>query len=147
MKPRHLIIIALLLISSIATLIITVAATRPPRAGYVYVISNIGSFGNDIYKIGFTTRNDPRERVKELGDASVPFPFDVHILIKTDSAAKLETAIHNELNAYRVNKANGRKEFFKCDLDKIIAAIQKHHAGRLDITREPSAWEYRTSTP
>ncbi|HHX8468050.1 TPA: DUF4041 domain-containing protein [Vibrio diabolicus] len=95
------------------------------RKGHVYVISNIGSFGEDVYKIGLTRRLEPMDRVKELGDASVPFPFDVHAMIYTDDAPALETALHREFHAHRVNAVNFRKEFFSVDLDDIKEAVEK----------------------
>ncbi|MBO0207619.1 DUF4041 domain-containing protein [Vibrio sp. Vb0877] len=95
------------------------------RKGHVYVISNIGSFGEDVYKIGLTRRLEPMDRVKELGDASVPFPFDVHAMIYTDDAPALETALHREFHAQRVNAVNLRKEFFSVDLDDIKEAVEK----------------------
>lgn len=95
------------------------------RKGHVYVISNIGSFGEDVYKIGLTRRLEPMDRVKELGDASVPFPFDVHAMIYTDDAPALETALHREFNSKRVNAVNLRKEFFNVDLESIQEAVEK----------------------
>ncbi|WP_072054618.1 DUF4041 domain-containing protein [Aliivibrio fischeri] len=95
------------------------------RKGHVYVISNIGSFGEDVYKIGLTRRLEPMDRVKELGDASVPFPFDVHAMIYTDDAPALETALHREFNSKRVNAVNLRKEFFNIDLVSIQEAVEK----------------------
>lgn len=89
------------------------------KAGYVYVISNLGSFGDDVFKIGMTRRLEPQERINELGDASVPFPFDVHSFIFSDNAPELETSIHRVLNAKRVNKVNLRKEFFRVSLDEL----------------------------
>ncbi len=95
------------------------------RKGHVYVISNIGSFGEDVYKIGLTRRLEPLDRVKELGDASVPFPFDVHAMIYTDDAPALEAALHREFHSYRVNSVNLRKEFFNIDLEEIRDAVEK----------------------
>ncbi|EJL6794134.1 DUF4041 domain-containing protein [Vibrio sp. 431] len=95
------------------------------RKGHVYVISNIGSFGEDVYKIGLTRRLEPMDRVKELGDASVPFPFDVHAMIYTDDAPALETALHREFHSQRVNAVNLRKEFFSVDLEEIKDAVEK----------------------
>lgn len=95
------------------------------RKGHVYVISNIGSFGENVYKIGLTRRLEPMDRVKELGDASVPFPFDVHAMIYTDDAPGLETALHREFNSKRVNAVNLRKEFFNVDLASIQEAVEK----------------------
>lgn len=95
------------------------------RKGHVYVISNIGSFGEDVYKIGLTRRLEPMDRVKELGDASVPFPFDVHAMIYTDDAPALETALYREFHSQRVNAVNLRKEFFSVDLEEIKDAVEK----------------------
>ncbi|HHF3070986.1 TPA: DUF4041 domain-containing protein [Vibrio diabolicus] len=95
------------------------------RKGHVYVISNIGSFGEDVYKIGLTRRLEPMDRVKELGDASVPFPFDVHAMIYTDDAPALETALHREFHSQRVNAVNFRKEFFSVELEEIKDAVEK----------------------
>tara|TARA_R110001583_G_scaffold171175_1_gene324716 strand:- start:331 stop:1728 length:1398 start_codon:yes stop_codon:yes gene_type:complete len=89
------------------------------RKGHVYIISNIGSFGNNIYKIGLTRRLEPLDRVKELGSASVPFPFDVHAMIYSEDAPTLETQLHREFYIKRVNKINRRKEFFDVDLFEI----------------------------
>lgn len=89
------------------------------KAGNVYIISNLGSFGEDVFKIGMTRRMDPQERVNELGDASVPFPFDVHSFIFSDNAVELETSLHHRLNDRRVNKVNLRKEFFNVSLDEL----------------------------
>jgi hypothetical protein len=83
------------------------------RTGYVYVISNIGSFGEEIMKIGLTRRLDPEERIQELSDASVPFKFDIHALIFHTDAVSLEKQLHQELEKLRVNKVNLRKEFFR----------------------------------
>ena len=118
-------------------------AQTPSKPGHVYVLSNVGSFGEGVYKIGMTQRENPRDRVKELGDTSVPFPFDVHILLPTDDPRGLERKIHDELQAYRVNKINNRKEFFRVDLDTIITIIEKHYSKPFDVIREPESSEYR----
>jgi len=89
------------------------------QAGYIYIISNLGSFGEDVFKIGMTRRSVPEERVDELGDASVPFRFDTHCLIFSDNASELETKLHRRLNEKRVNKINLRKEFFKLTIDEL----------------------------
>lgn len=112
------------------------------KAGHVYILSNIGSFGDKIFKVGMTRRLDPQDRVKELGDASVPFPFDVHAMIQCDNAPTLEKALHHELTRYRVNRVNLRKEYFEVALDTILAAVQKHH-GRIEYVADPEALEYR----
>lgn len=93
------------------------------KCGYVYVISNIGSFGEGIVKIGLTRRLDPNDRVKELGDASVPFLFDTHAMIYSEDAPTLESALHAEFDARRVNAANPRKEFFHATLDEVEEAV------------------------
>jgi hypothetical protein len=95
------------------------------RKGHVYIISNIGSFGEDIYKIGLTRRLEPMDRVKELGDASVPFAFDVHAMIYVEDAPALESALHREFTASRVNAVNLRKEFFRTDLNSIKNAVER----------------------
>lgn len=95
------------------------------KSGHVYVISNIGSFGENIYKIGMTRRLEPLERVKELGGASVPFPFDVHAMIFSENAPEMENLLHKYFESKRLNKANERKEFFMVSLDEIVLAVQK----------------------
>lgn len=89
------------------------------KAGNVYIISNLGSFGDDVFKIGMTRRLDPQDRINELGSASVPFKFDVHSFIFSDDAVSLESKLHNMLNSKRLNKVNLRKEFFKVSIDEL----------------------------
>lgn len=96
-----------------------ISMAQQTRRGWVYIISNIGSFGEGVYKIGLTRRLDPMERVYELGDASVPFPFDVHAFIFSEDAPVLETALHQAFDKYKVNSVNWRKEYFKVPLDAI----------------------------
>ena len=95
------------------------------RRGWVYIISNIGSFGEGVYKIGLTRRLDPMERVYELGDASVPFPFDVHAFIFSEDAPALETALHQAFDRCKVNTVNWRKEYFKVPLEDIKAKVKE----------------------
>ncbi len=95
------------------------------KAGYVYVISNLGSFGENTFKVGMTRRLDPMDRVKELGDASVPFPFDVHSFIFSDDAVGLEAELHKRLNDKRKNKINLRKEFFDVSIDELEKLVQE----------------------
>ena len=95
------------------------------KAGNVYIISNLGSFGDNVFKIGMTRRLNPQERVNELGDASVPFKFDVHSFIFSDDAVDLEKKLHNILNNKRVNKVNMRKEFFYTTIDELEALVNK----------------------
>lgn len=112
-------------------------------AGYVYVISNVGSFGEDVYKIGVTRRLEPLERIRELSSASVPFQFDVHALIFSEEAFALETELHNELANYKVNKVNGRKEYFKVSFDKIKGILAAHKELTVELNEMPAAFEYR----
>ena len=88
-----------------------ISAAQLTKSGHVYVISNIGSFGDGVYKIGMTRRLEPKERVSELSGAAVPFPFDVHMMISSDDAPSLEAALHRQLRRNRVNKTNPRKDF------------------------------------
>ena len=114
------------------------------KAGSVYIISNLGSFGDDIFKIGMTRRLDPQDRVNELGSASVPFKFDVHSFIFSDNAVELESSLHQRLNNNRVNKVNHRKEFFKVSIDeleKLVAEIDP----TAEFTRTMLAEEYNQS--
>ena len=119
------------------------------KSGHVYIISNIGAFGENIYKIGMTRRLDPMDRVNELGDASVPFPFDVHAIIFCQNAPELEKQLHKRFHHRRVNKVNERKEFFKVDLEEIAEAVKqiaeetKSIQGKVHITRAAAAIDYR----
>lgn len=101
------------------------AMAEMTKSGYVYIISNIGSFGEDIVKIGLTRRLEPDDRVRELGDASVPFKFDTHAMIYSDEAPALETALHKEFADQRINKSNMRKEFFNVALDQVEEAVSR----------------------
>lgn len=114
------------------------------KAGNVYVISNLGSFGENVFKIGMTRRAEPQERVDELGDASVPFPFDVHSFIFSDDAAALEHKIHTILNNRRVNKVNLRKEFFHISLDELETLVSEL-APTAEFKRTMLAEQYRQS--
>ena len=113
------------------------------RAGFVYIISNIGSFGEDVYKIGMTRRLDPMDRISELSSASVPFPFDVHAFIFSEDAPALETLLHRHFQNKQVNKVNPRKEFFKVDLEEIKDLILKEHNSTVQFVDVPDATEYR----
>lgn len=115
------------------------------RAGYVYVISNIGSFGEDVYKIGMTRRLDPYDRVDELSSASVPFKFDVHAMIFSEDAPALENTLHNIFSDYRVNKVNQKKEFFHVSLDKIKQTVSENFNNTVEWTDIPDAEQYRQS--
>ncbi len=102
-----------------------ISMAQQTKKGHVYIISNIGSFGEDVYKIGLTRRLDPQERVRELGDASVPFPFDVHAVLASDDAPALETALHRRFVERQVNKVNKRKEFFRVNLTELKRAADE----------------------
>ncbi len=115
------------------------------RAGYVYIISNIGAFGEDIYKIGMTRRLEPEDRIAELSGASVPFKFDIHAMIFSDDAPKLEAALHNHFADKKVNLVNGRKEFFNVTLEEIKEVVRKNHDKSVDFINIPDAEQYRES--
>ncbi len=121
-----------------------IARAQMTRCGHVYVISNIGSFGENVFKIGMTRRLDPQDRVRELGDASVPFQFDVHAMIYSEDAPKLETILHRVFHSRRVNRINERREFFRVSIDEIAEAVRQHH-GEIKITRLAEAKDYRKS--
>lgn len=115
------------------------------KAGYVYIISNIGAFGENVYKIGMTRRLDPQERVDELGDASVPFDFDVHAMIFTEDAPKLEAALHNAFESKKLNRINTRREFFAVTLDEIKSEVRKNFDKTVEWVDIPEAEQYRQS--
>lgn len=119
-------------------------AEKGVKNGHIYVISNIGSFGKDIYKIGMTRRLEPEERVEELGNASVPFKFDIHAMIKSDNAPELEYRLHKAFENKRVNRVNLRKEFFNVSLDEIAQEVHKYNANIMFV-KEPEALEFRES--
>lgn len=121
-----------------------IAKLQNGKAGYVYVISNLGSFGDRVFKIGMTRRSEPQERIDELGSASVPFCFDVHSLIFSEDAPALETAIHRRLNAKRVNKVNLRKEFFDISIDELEALVYELEP-TAEFSRTMAAEQYRQS--
>lgn len=115
------------------------------RAGYVYIISNVGSFGENVYKIGMTRRLEPMDRVDELGDASVPFNFDVHAMIFSDDAPSLEAALHKAFEDRKVNMINTRREFFNVTLDEIEEVVKKNYDKTVEFTRLAPAEQYRES--
>ncbi|GLZ36585.1 DUF4041 domain-containing protein [Actinokineospora sp. NBRC 105648] len=117
------------------------------RLGYVYVISNIGAFGPDMVKIGMTRRLDPMDRVRELGDASVPFRFDTHALFFSEDAVALETSLHQRLSHKRVNMVNARREFFyatPAEVRELLTGLGDHV---LEYTDTAEAVEWRASDP
>lgn len=115
------------------------------RAGYVYVISNVGTMGERVVKIGMTRRLEPMDRVRELGDASVPFPFDVHALFFANDAVAVETMLHQEFADRRVNRINTRREFFYCTPAEVLEKLQSHGVSVVEYTVEPEAEQYRLS--
>lgn len=121
-----------------------IARAQLTKSGHVYIISNIGTMGEGVFKIGMTRRLVPQERVDELGDASVPFPFDVHAMIYTTDAPALENALHKKFEARMLNKVNRRREFFQVSLDELRAAVAELHA---DVTWviKPVAAQFRES--
>lgn len=115
------------------------------RAGYVYVISNIGAFGENVYKIGMTRRLDPQDRVDELSDASVPFNFDVHAMIFSNDAPKLEAALHNAFADRKLNFVNQRREFFNVTLDEIKQVVRENYDKSVEFVELAPAEQYRES--
>lgn len=115
------------------------------KAGYVYIASNIGAFGENIYKIGMTRRLNPQDRIDELGGASVPFKFDVHAMIFSDNAPALEAALHRAFDDRKVNMTNNRKEFFNVTLDEIKQVVLENYDKTVDFVDIPSAQQYRES--
>jgi hypothetical protein len=115
------------------------------KQGHVYVISNIGSFGENVYKIGMTRRLEPMDRVKELGDASVPFKFDVHAMIYSEDAPALENQLHKAFETRRLNKVNNRKEFFKVSLNDIEQTVSNITDAEIQFTKVAEALEFRQS--
>jgi hypothetical protein len=116
------------------------------RAGYVYIISNIGAFGEDVFKIGMTRRLDPQERVDELGNASVPFKYDIHAMIFSDDAPKLENALHRAFDNKRINAINTRKEFFRVSLADIEKVVNENHDKSVEFVKASPAQQYRETS-
>lgn len=114
------------------------------KAGFIYIISNLGSFGENVFKVGMTRRSDPQDRVDELGDASVPFKYDVHSFIFSEDAVALETELHHRLNDKRVNKVNLRKEFFYATIDE-LEELTNEISPAAEFTRTMLAEEFRQS--
>jgi hypothetical protein len=121
-----------------------IARAQLTKSGHVYVLSNIGSFGEGVYKIGMTRRLEPLERVKELGSASVPFLFDVHAMIYSENAPELEARLHRAFSERRVNFVNMRKEFFRVSLPEIQDVVAQNF-GTVTFMVDHDAYEYRQS--
>lgn len=121
-----------------------ISRAQQTKSGHVYIISNLGSFGENVCKIGMTRRLEPLDRVKELGDASVPFGFDIHAMIYSENAPELENKLHYIFNDRRLNLVNKRKEFFYVTLDEINKAVTENK-GEIEFTMLAEAKEYRES--
>lgn len=115
------------------------------KAGYVYIISNIGAFGENVYKIGMTRRLDPQERIDELGDASVPFKFDIHAMIFSDNAPALEASLHRAFENKKLNMVNQRREFFNVTLEEIKEVVRNNFDRSVEFIEIPEAEQYRAS--
>lgn len=122
----------------------TKSLAEQTKVGHIYVISNIGSFGKGVFKIGMTRRENPLERVFELGDASVPFPFDVHMMIKTENAPKLEKILHRAFYKSQINRVNPRKEFFRTSIEEIARVVRANY-GEIEFTADAEALQYYES--
>lgn len=120
-----------------------ISRAQETKSGHVYIISNLGSFGENVYKIGMTRRLEPMDRVKELGDASVPFTFDLHAMIFSDNAPALENLLHKEFDDRRINKVNYRKEYFKVTLDEIEKVIKEKFDKEVDFIKMSEAQQFR----
>jgi hypothetical protein len=119
-----------------------ISMAQQTKRGHVYIISNIGSFGENVYKIGMTRRLEPTDRVKELGDASVPFKFDIHAMIYSEEAPSLEKELHKKFEERKVNMLNSRKEFFNVTLEEIENKIAETGI-EAEFKKFPEAIEYR----
>lgn len=121
-----------------------ISMAQQTRAGHVYIISNIGSFGEDVLKLGMTRRLEPMDRIRELGDASVPFTFDVHAMIYSEDAPTLERKLHHYFNYQRVNKVNYKKEFFRVGLNEVKEFLESENISA-KFTLKAEALQYRES--
>lgn len=113
-----------------------------PGAGYVYIISNVGSFGENVFKIGVTRRDNPEDRIRELSSASVPFKFDSHVFIFSDKAYDLESSLHERFDKQRVNKVNMRKEFFRISMDDVKQIVEENKGAVHSFVEHPDNEEY-----
>ncbi|EIJ39942.1 T5orf172 domain-containing protein [Galbibacter orientalis DSM 19592] len=120
-----------------------ISRAQETKSGHVYIISNLGSFGENVYKIGMTRRLEPLDRVKELGDASVPFTFDLHAMIFSENAPELENLLHREFDDRRINKVNYRKEYFRVTLDEIEQVIIDKFEKEVDFIKDIEAQQFR----
>lgn len=113
-----------------------------PGAGYVYIISNKGSFGDNVFKIGVTRRDNPEDRIRELSSASVPFKFDSHVFIFSENAYDLESSLHERFDNVRVNKVNRRKEFFRISMDDVKRIVEENKGAVHSFVEHPDNEEY-----
>ena len=120
-----------------------ISRAQETKSGHVYIISNLGSFGENVYKIGMTRRLEPMDRVKELGDASVPFTFDLHAMIFSENAPELENLLHKEFDDRRINKVNYRKEYFRVTLDEVEQVIKNKYDKEVDFIKVSEAQQFR----
>ena len=120
-----------------------ISRAQETKSGHVYIISNLGSFGENVYKIGMTRRLEPLDRVKELGDASVPFTFDLHAMIFSENAPELENLLHREFDDRRINKVNYRKEYFRVTLDEIEQVVLNKFEKEVDFMKDIEAQQFR----
>ena len=120
-----------------------ISQAQMTKSGNVYIISNVGSFGENVYKIGMTRRLEPEDRVNELGDASVPFKFDIHAMIASDDAPALENKLHEIFKTKSVNRVNYRKGFFRVTLDEIEQAVRECTNADIAFTKIAEAREYK----
>lgn len=132
------------LAEAIAKSLRAISQAQLTKSGHVYVISNIGSFGEGVFKIGMTRRLEPLERINELGSASVPFLFDVHMMIASDNAPALENSLHKAFRKCQVNKVNPRKEFFRTTIQEIANVVQEAH-GVVEYIADAEALAFRES--
>lgn len=120
-----------------------ISRAQETKSGHVYIISNLGSFGEGVYKIGMTRRLEPMDRIKELGNASVPFTFDLHAMIFSENAPELESLLHKEFDNKRINKVNNRKEYFKVSLNEIEQVIKEKYEKEVDFIKISEAQQFR----
>ncbi len=120
-----------------------ISRAQETKSGHIYIISNLGSFGENIYKIGMTRRLEPLDRVKELGNASVPFTFDLHAMIFSENAPALENLLHKEFDDRRINKVNNRKEYFNVTLDEIEQVIIEKYEKEVEFIKMSEARQFR----
>lgn len=112
------------------------------KKGFVYIISNVNSFGENVYKIGLTRRLDPTERIDELSNASVPFPFQINAIIESDDAPALEAKLHRIFDEQKMNKRNWRKKFFKISLEDIQKVLDEEGIGA-SIIKDYKIFDYK----